>query len=162
MQELPKQFHFILDICSSQSTELLTKHNVPFPQTVKLRTSGYNQFVFQLTPYNDNKNLHAPVFSLVDYFEIHDNSIEIHVITTSKNMWVGWNINIEAYLTVSILNSEVKHCPKKWAEFYKCSIEAGKEYEATINEYLKSKRIKDFSKYEKVVKNHDFRLPQLS
>ena len=84
----------------------MTKHNVPFPQTVKVRTLAYNQFVFQLTPYNDNKNLHAPVFSLVDYFEIHDNS-------TSKNMWVGWNINIEAYLTVTILNSEVKHCPKK-------------------------------------------------
>ena len=30
---------------------------------------------------------------------------------------------------------------------YNCSIEAGKEYEATINEYLKSKGIKDFSKY---------------
>ena len=31
---------------------------------------------------------------------------------------------------------------------YKCNIEAGKEYEVTINEYLKSKGIKDFSKYE--------------
>ena len=31
---------------------------------------------------------------------------------------------------------------------YKCSIEAGKEYEVTINEYLKSKGINDFSKYE--------------
>jgi hypothetical protein len=111
-----KVYDFLLDIGTSLTPEKITKHIIPFPSSVKMRSLDYNQFVLQITPFLDNKYHHLSAYFSINYFEIKDNSLEVHILTTTTKIDIfgrgGWLIKLEAFLSVTILNTPITLCPR--------------------------------------------------
>lgn len=104
---LDRNYHFLINIGTSLKAEKITTHIIRFPPAAFFKDIRYDQIVLQVTPFLDNKYHHFSAYCTVIFFELLYNSINVYLLTGTNRSFIGWNVNLEVYLTVTILKNPI-------------------------------------------------------